>query len=112
MVELCSADIGFSSSYTIDFELWMPGQSKYREVSSCSNCKDFQSRRMKTRVKNIENGEIYFPHTLNGSSLAIGRLIIAILENFQDSDGSIEIPSVLRPYVNERNRIFKNGKKI
>lgn len=98
IVTLCSSDIGFSSSYTLDFEVWMPGQSKFREVSSCSNCLDFQSRRMKMRVKDIESGEIYYPHTLNGSSLAIGRLLIAILENYQCEDGSIDIPTVLIDY--------------
>lgn len=98
-VQLCSADIGFSSSYTIDFEVWMPGQNKYREVSSCSNCKDFQSRRMKMRAKNIDSGEIFFPHTLNGSSLAVGRIIVAILENFQLDDGSVMIPLNLRKYM-------------
>ena len=100
MIELCSADLGFSSSYTIDFEVWMPGQNKYREVSSCSNCKDFQSRRMKTRVKNFNDGKIFFPHTLNGSSVAVGRLLIAIIENYQNEDGFINIPKVLHKYMN------------
>jgi len=100
MIELCSADLGFSSSYTIDFEVWMPGQNKYREVSSCSNCKDFQSRRMKTRVKNFNDGKIFFPHTLNGSSVAVGRLLIAIIENYQSEDGFINIPTVLHKYMN------------
>ena len=112
IVELCSADVGFSSSYTLDVELWMPGQNKYREVSSCSNCKDFQSRRMKMRVKDQDKNEIYFPHTLNGSALAIGRLLIAIIENFQDSEGSIEIPLVLRPYLNGLEKILNHGKKV
>lgn len=100
MIELCSADLGFSSSYTIDFEVWMPGQNKYREVSSCSNCKDFQSRRMKTRVKNFNDGKIFFPHTLNGSSVAVGRLLIAIIENYQSEEGFINIPKVLDKYMN------------
>jgi len=100
MIELCSADLGFASSYTIDFEVWMPGQNKYREVSSCSNCKDFQSRRMKTRVKNFNDGKIFFPHTLNGSSVAVGRLLIAIIENYQSEDGFINIPKVLDKYMN------------
>ena len=114
LVELCSSDIGFSSSYTIDIEIWMPGQNKYREVSSCSNCKDFQSRRMKMRVKNYESGEIYYPHTLNGSSLAIGRIIIGILENFQCDDGSIIIPEKLRNYMKGLKKISskKNDEKI
>ncbi len=100
IVELCTADLGFSSSYTVDFEVWMPGQDTYREVSSCSNCKDFQSRRMKTRVKNNNDGKIFFPHTLNGSSLAVGRILIAIIENYQNEDGFINIPQVLQKYMN------------
>ena len=112
IIELCSADVGFSSSYTLDVELWMPGQDKYREVSSCSNCKDFQSRRMKMKVKDQDKNETYFPHTLNGSALAIGRLLIAIIENFQDSEGSIKIPLVLRPYLNGLEKIPNYGKEI
>ena len=111
IVELCSGDIGFSSSYTLDIEIWMPGQNKYREVSSCSNCTDFQSRRMKMRIKNFESGEIYYPHTLNGSSLAIGRLLISILENYQNEDGTIKIPSILKEYTNGLS-IISNDKKI
>ena len=99
LVELCSGDIGFSSSYTIDLEVWMPGQKKFREVSSCSNCKDFQSRRMKMRTKNFKTGEIFYPHTLNGSSVAVGRILISLLENFQQSDGSVMIPKKLRNYM-------------
>ena len=109
LVELCSADVGFSSNYTLDFEIWMPGQNKYREVSSCSNCGDFQSRRMKMRVKDFETGEIFYPHTLNGSSLAVGRMLIAIIENFQNEDGSIEIPSVLQSYTNGLKKICFDG---
>ena len=108
MIELCAGDIGFSSSYTVDFEVWMPGQDKYREVSSCSNCKDFQSRRMKTRVKNYENGQIFFPHTLNGSSLAVGRILIAIIENFQNEEGTIEIPQVISKYMNGVKKLQLN----
>ncbi len=111
IVELCSGDIGFSSSYTLDIEIWMPGQNKYREVSSCSNCTDFQSRRMKMRIKNFESGEIYYPHTLNGSSLAIGRLLISILENYQNEDGTIKIPSILKEYTNGLS-VISNDKKI
>jgi len=105
MIELCAGDIGFSSSYTVDFEVWMPGQNKYREVSSCSNCKDFQARRMKTRVKNYESGQIFFPHTLNGSSLAVGRILIAVIENYQNEEGIIEIPEVIRKYMNGIKKI-------
>ncbi len=104
-VELCTGDLGFSSSYTIDFEIWMPGQDKFREVSSCSNCSDFQSRRMKMRFKDNENEDIKFPHTLNGSALAIGRTIIAILENYQNQDGSITVPTVLQSYMNGLKKI-------
>ncbi len=112
IVKLCSADIGFSSSITFDFEIWMPGQNKFREVSSCSNCTDFQSRRMKTRLKDFETGDIYFPHTLNGSSLAVGRLLIAILENYQNEDFSVDIPNVLAKYTNGLKKISDNDKKI
>ena len=111
LVELCSADIGFSSSYTIDIEIWMPGQNKYREVSSCSNCKDFQSRRMKMRVKNTDSGAIFYPHTLNGSSLAIGRVIVGILENNQNKDGTIDIPKKLRDYMKGLKRLSLDEKK-
>tara|TARA_Y100000589_G_scaffold136234_1_gene130370 strand:- start:877 stop:2160 length:1284 start_codon:yes stop_codon:yes gene_type:complete len=110
-VSLCSADTGFSSSYTIDFEIWMPGQNKFREVSSCSNCKDFQSRRMKMRAKNHETGEIIYPHTLNGSSLAIGRIIVSILENYQQQDGTIDIPKNLRSYMNNKKKLVFNETK-
>ncbi len=107
IIELCTADIGFSSSYTLDFEVWMPGQRKFREVSSCSNCKDFQSRRMKMRYKdNILKKKIY-PHTLNGSGLAIGRIIVAIIENYQQKNGNIIVPKVLQKYMNEIKEIVK-----
>ena len=105
LVELCSGDVGFSSSYTLDFEVWMPGQKKYREVSSCSNCKDFQSRRMMMRSKNFSEKKNYFPHTLNGSGLAIGRIIVAIIENYQNEDGSISIPTVLQDYMGGLKKI-------
>ena len=99
LVELCTGDIGFSSSYTIDFEVWMPGQKNIEKLSSCSNCKDFQSRRMKMRVRDKQTGETFFPHTLNASSIAIGRILISIIENFQQSNGSILVPEALRPYM-------------
>ncbi|MAZ46619.1 MAG: serine--tRNA ligase [Rickettsiales bacterium] len=99
LVKLCSADLGFSSSYTVDLEVWMPGQKKFREVSSCSNCKDFQARRMKMRAKNPSTGEIYYPHTLNGSSIAVGRILISIIENYQQENGSILVPKVLKDYM-------------
>lgn len=95
---LCSEDTSFSSSKTYDLEVWMPGQLKYREVSSCSNCLDFQSRRMKSRYRDSENN-IFHTHTLNGSGVAIGRVLAAILENYQNQDGSITIPQALKPYM-------------
>ena len=107
-VSLCSGDIGFSSSLTFDFEVWMPGQNKFVEVSSCSNCGDFQSRRMKMRIKDQKSNEIFFPHTLNGSGLAIGRIIVAILENYQNSDGSVNIPKVLQTYMGGKKKIGPN----
>ena len=97
-VILCSKDIGFSSSLTFDLEVWLPSQDKYREISSCSNFKDFQSRRMKIRIKKDKKN--IFCHTLNGSGLAIGRTMAAILENYQNEDGTVSIPEVLRPYMN------------
>ncbi len=106
LVELCAGDLGFSSTYTIDIEVWMPGQDKYREVSSCSNCKDFQSRRMMMRVKERKSGKIFFPHTLNGSSVAVGRVIIAILENYQNSDKSVDVPEILLKYMNGIKKIY------
>ena len=99
LVELCSGDLGFSSSYTVDVEVWMPGQKKFREVSSCSNCKEFQARRMKMRAKNHNTGEIYYPHTLNGSSIAVGRILISVIENYQQEDGSITVPDILKNYM-------------
>lgn len=108
LIQLCSGDIGFSSSYTIDFEVWMPGQKNFREVSSCSNCKDFQSRRMKMKVKNSSTKSNYFPHTLNGSGLAIGRIIVAIIENYQNEDGSVSIPEVLQKYMGGLKKLEKH----
>ncbi len=98
VVELCSGDLGFASSKTYDLEVWMPSENKFREISSCSNCKDFQARRMNTRLKR-KNGKIEFVHTLNGSGLAVGRTFAAILENYQNEDGSIIIPEALRKYT-------------
>ncbi len=97
VVELCSGDIGFSSAKTYDIEVWMPSENKFREISSCSNCLDFQARRMGLRYKN-ELGKQAYVHTLNGSGLAVGRTFAAILENFQQKDGSVIIPKALRPY--------------
>lgn len=97
VVELCSGDIGFSSAKTYDIEVWMPSENKFREISSCSNCLDFQARRMGLRFKNAQGKQEYV-HTLNGSGLAVGRTFAAILENFQQADGSVIIPEALRPY--------------
>lgn len=96
-VKLCSGDIGFGSAITYDLEVWLPSQEKYREISSCSNYKDFQSRRLKIRTE--EKGAKVLCHTLNGSGLAVGRTMAAILENFQEKSGSVQIPKVLRPYM-------------
>ena len=104
---LCSGDMGFSAEKTYDIEVWLPSENKYREISSCSSCSTFQSVRMKTRYKNQKNETLYVG-TLNGSGLAIGRTLIAILENYQQKDGSITIPKVLRPYMNNLEKISLN----
>ena len=104
-VILCSADMGFSAEKTYDIEVWLPSENKYREISSCSSCSTFQAVRMKARYKNEKN-ETIFVGTLNGSGLAVGRTLIAILENYQQKDGSITIPKVLRPYMNNLETIL------
>ena len=96
---LCTGDLGFSSAKTYDLEVWLPGQQAYREISSCSNFEDFQARRMRTRWRNPKTGNTEFVHTLNGSGLAVGRTLVAIMENCQNSDGSISVPDALRPYL-------------
>jgi len=98
-VLLCAGDTGFSSSKTYDLEVWLPGQGKYREISSCSNFKDFQARRMQARWRNPETGKPELVHTLNGSGLAAGRTLIAVMENYQDEQGRIHIPEALKPYM-------------
>ncbi len=103
-VILCSGDMGFSAEKTYDIEVWLPSENKYREISSCSSCSTFQAVRMKTRYKNQKN-ETLFAGTLNGSGLAVGRTLIAILENYQQKDGSITIPKVLKPYMNNLEKI-------
>jgi seryl-tRNA synthetase len=105
IVLLCSKDTGFSAKKTYDLEVWLPGQNCYREISSCSNCGDFQARRMKARAKNNE-GKNVFIHSLNGSALAIGRTIAAILENYQNEDGSVNIPKILQPYMQNKEIIL------
>ena len=104
---LCSGDMGFSAEKTYDIEVWLPSENKYREISSCSSCSTFQAIRMKTRYKN-EKKETLFVGTLNGSGLAVGRTLIAVMENYQQKDGSITIPKVLRPYMNNLEKISLN----
>ncbi len=98
VVNLCGGDLGFSAAKTYDLEVWLPGQDQFREISSCSNCLDFQSRRMQARFRN-EQGKPELVHTLNGSGVAIGRCLIAVVENYQNEDGSITVPEVLKPYI-------------
>ena len=98
-VALCSGDTGFSAAKTYDLEVWLPGQQAYREISSCSNTLDFQARRMQARFRNAETGKPELLHTLNGSGLAVGRTLVAVVENYQQADGSIKVPDVLKPYM-------------
>jgi len=95
---LCAGDMGFGAAKTYDIEVWLPGQQRYREISSCSNCEDFQARRMGARWRNPQTQKPELVHTLNGSGLAVGRTLVAVLENYQQSDGSIRIPEVIKPY--------------
>lgn len=106
-VVLCTGDIGFSATKTFDIEVWLPAQNTYREISSCSNMGDFQARRMQARFRNAETNKPELLHTLNGSGLAVGRTLVAILENYQQADGSVEIPAVLQPYMNGQTHIAK-----
>ena len=105
VVDLCSGDIGFSAARTFDIEVWLPGQATYREISSCSNFRDFQARRASIRYRPDAGGKPAFVHTLNGSGLAVGRTLLAVLENYQQADGSVVIPEVLRPYMGGMERI-------
>jgi seryl-tRNA synthetase len=104
-VLLCTGDMGFAAIKTFDLEVWLPSQDAYREISSCSNCGDFQARRMQARWRNPETGKPELVHTLNGSGVAVGRALIAVMENYQDADGSITVPDVLRPYMGGAERI-------
>ena len=104
VITLCTGDMGFGATKTYDLEVWVPAQNTYREISSCSNCEDFQARRMKARFKD-ENGRNRLVHTLNGSGLAVGRTLVAMLENHQNADGSIRIPAALRPYLGGLERL-------
>ena len=105
VVALCSGDVGFGSAKTYDIEVWLPGQGKYREISSCSNCEAFQARRMQARWRNPATGKPEPVHTLNGSGLAVGRALVAVLENYQQGDGSVVVPEVLRKYMGGAERI-------
>lgn len=105
LVNLCTGDIGFSSRKTYDLEVWLPGQEKYREISSCSNFGDFQARRLKARWRNPDTGKPELVHTVNGSGLAVGRTLVAIMENYQDEKGRIHVPEVLQPYMGNRKII-------
>jgi seryl-tRNA synthetase len=96
---LCAGDMGFASRKTYDIEVWLPGQQTYREISSCSNCGDFQARRMKARFRAKGEKGTRFVHTLNGSGLAVGRTLVAVVENYQQGNGTVLVPDVLRPYM-------------
>jgi seryl-tRNA synthetase len=99
VVSLCTADLGFSAALTYDLEVWLPGQNLYREISSCSNFEDFQARRAEIRFKKKGGSGTQLVHTLNGSGLAVGRTLIAVLENYQQENGSVAIPDALKPYM-------------
>ena len=105
VILLCTGDMGFSARKTYDIEVWLPGQDRYREISSCSNCWDFQARRMRARFRPNGGKGTEFVHTLNGSGLAVGRAMIAIIENYQNSDGSITVPDALRAYMGGLEKI-------
>jgi seryl-tRNA synthetase len=105
VVELCTGDMGFGAAKTYDLEVWLPGQNTYREISSCSNCEDFQARRANLRYRKERKGKPLFVHTLNGSGLAVGRTLVAVLENYQQKDGSVIVPDALRPYMGGLDRI-------
>lgn len=107
VMALCTGDLGASAAKTYDLEVWLPSQDTYREISSCSNMEDFQARRMQARYRNPETGEIKLVHTLNGSGLAVGRTLVAIMENYQDKDGNITVPTALLPYMNGITSIKK-----
>ena len=110
VMALCTADMGFSAAKTYDIEVWLPAQNAYREISSCSNCEAFQARRMQARFR-YEKGKPELLHTLNGSGLAVGRTLVAILENFQNADGSVSIPKVLQQYMVGLDRLTVQDKK-
>jgi seryl-tRNA synthetase len=105
VMTLCTGDMGFASQKTYDIEVWLPGQDTYREISSCSTCGDFQARRMQARCKAKDGKNTRFVHTLNGSGVAVGRALVAVMENYQNADGSITVPAVLRPYMGGKEKI-------
>ena len=107
VIVLCTGDMGFSAAKTYDIEVWLPAQERYREISSCSNCEDFQARRARIRYRSKSKEKVSFVHTLNGSGLAVGRTLVAILENYQQNDGSVVIPDALRPYMGGIEKITK-----
>jgi seryl-tRNA synthetase len=109
VMALCAGDMGFSARKTYDIEVWLPGQRLYREISSCSNCGEFQARRMKARFRRLGEKGTQFPHTLNGSGLAVGRTLVAILENYQQADGSVALPAALQPYMGGMQAIQRHG---
>jgi seryl-tRNA synthetase len=109
VVTLCTGDMGFASQKTYDIEVWLPGQGAYREISSCSVCGEFQARRMSARYRTREGRQVRHPHTLNGSGVAVGRALIAVMENYQQQDGSIAVPDVLQPYMGGRKTIERAG---
>jgi seryl-tRNA synthetase len=104
-VALCAGDVGFASAKTYDLEVWLPGQGRYREISSCSNCETFQARRMQARWRNPESGKPEPLHTLNGSGVAVGRTLVAVLENYQNEDGSLTVPRALQSYLGGAQKI-------
>ncbi|HET8530837.1 MAG TPA: serine--tRNA ligase [Methylomirabilota bacterium] len=109
VVALCTGDMGFHSAKTYDLEVWLPGQGKYREISSCSNCEAYQARRLDLRYRPTGGGRVELCHTLNGSGLAVGRTLVAVLENYQEADGSVSVPAALRPYMGGLERIGPPG---
>ena len=104
-MKLCTGDMGFTAARTYDLEVWLPGQNQYREISSCSTCGDFQARRMNARFRPEGEKHTRFVHTLNGSGLAVGRTLVAVVENYQQEDGSVAVPEVLQPYLGGLNRL-------
>jgi len=108
VITLCTGDMGFTAAKTYDLEVWLPAQNTYREISSCSNTEAFQARRMQARYRNAQ-GKPELVHTLNGSGLAVGRTLVAVLENFQNADGSVTVPAVLRPYMGGVERLERDA---